>query len=91
MAFYETPKSFPFSQKFATTPCLEIVEYNLYKNNVSFRIYFDIIVPSVPMNFRPNISKNLLFHLLLFYMLRATVQHDPNPLLHDQLTEQNKN
>ena len=49
------------------------------------------MVPSVPMNFRSNISKNFLFNLLLFHMLRAPVQHDPNQLLHYQFTEQNKN
>jgi hypothetical protein len=78
MAFCETPKLFSFSQQFATLPYLETVKCNLHNNNVPFRIHFDIVIPSVPMNFRPNISMNLLFHLLLFHMLRAQVQHDPN-------------
>jgi len=91
MVFYETPKSFPFSQHFATAPYAKTVECNLHNSNVPFRIHFDITLPSVPMNFRTNISKNLFFNLLLFHTLRAPVQHDPNPSLHYQLTEQNKN
>jgi hypothetical protein len=91
MAFYETPKSFSFSQQFATAPYLETVEYNPHNSNVLSRTHFDITVRSVPMNFRSNISKNLLLNLLLFLMLRAPVHHDRNQLLHYQFTEQNKN
>jgi len=91
MAYYVTPKSYPFSQQLATAPYLETVQYNLHNSNVRFRIHFDIIIPSVPINFRPNIGKNVLFNLLLFHMLHVPVRNDPNPLLHYQFTEQNKN